>query len=211
MKCTLDDSIVRSLGSLNGLRAVVLSVAPDGLIAWCWSREHKPEIALGFAALDRAATICLEGLGASQQSRNLLLTAQDAWVASWPLDDTNDHKPGRARRGRLVLTTVFDGELLTGMVMVYGIRVRAVVRAALDAAREPTVMQLRRQIVDFVIAAPDPSVALRELAERSKLELRQLERLEQLSEAEQRRLEATVRCSTPSPGPNLSLVVERHA
>ena len=189
MRRTLDNSLQRVLGSLEGLRAVVLSVAPDGLIAWCWSREDKPEIALGFAALDRAATICLEGLGASQNARNLLLTTQDAWVASWPLYDVEDFSPGRER---LVLTTVFDGKLRNGMIMVYGMRVRAQIRTAMNTARAQACMQLRAQLVDFMLAAPDPGAALRDLATTTKLELDQLEHIDQLSEDERQRVAEVV-------------------
>ncbi len=104
MRTILDRSLEEFLGQLPGMRAVVLSVAPDGLLAWCWSRDSKPDIALGFAALDRAATACLENLGASQSSRSLLLTAEDAWVGVWPLDE--DPEPGGPHRPRLVITIV---------------------------------------------------------------------------------------------------------
>lgn len=185
MRQTLDHAVQTTLAPLSGLRAVVLSVAPDGLIAWCWSRDNKPEIALGFAALDRAATLCLQGLGASQRSRSLLLSAEDVWVTSWPLYDSDDVAPGRER---LVLTIVFGGNLRSGMVMVYATRVRAHMRAALDAARSQRCVRLRARLVDLVLNAPDASVALQDLARAAELELEQLGRLDQLDEAAQRRL-----------------------
>lgn len=184
MRRTLDHAVQSILAPLEGLRAVVLSVAPDGLIAWCWSRDDKPEIALGFAALDRAATVCLEGIGASHRSRNLLLSAQDAWIVSWPLYD-DELISGRER---LVLTTVFGGNLRNGMVMVYGTRVRAHIRMAVDAARSQACKQLRERLVDLVLNAPDASVALQDLANAAKIEIDQLDRLDQLGVDAQLRL-----------------------
>jgi hypothetical protein len=187
MKQILNRALREILGPLTGLRAVVLSVAPDGLIAWSWSRDDRHEIALGFAALDRAATVCLEGLGASQRSRSLLLTAQDAWVASWPLYEIPEGEPN-SERERLVITTVFSGELQSGMVMVYGARVRLHIRAALDAAREPELARLRMQLVDHIHGSEDPAKALHDLARAAAIDLRRLDRLDQLSQAEARHL-----------------------
>ena len=187
MKRTLDRALAEIQGSIRGLHAVVLSVAPDGLIAWCWSVDDKPEIALGFAALDRAATICLEGLGASQSSRNLLLTAADAWVAAWPLYDDG---VGEGGRERLVITTVFRGGLQSGMVMVYGSRIRMHVRAALDEARAPRLQGLRARIAERLATTTRAGATLQSIADTAHLELRRLERLEDLSTDELRRLAA---------------------
>jgi hypothetical protein len=200
MRRTLDHAVQTILAPLEGLRAVVLSVAPDGLIAWCWSRDDKPEIALGFAALDRAATVCLEGIGASHRSRNLLLSAEDAWIVSWPLYDDDEPISGRER---LVLTTVFSGNLRNGMVMVYGTRVRAHIRMAVDAARSQSCKQLRERLVDLVLNSPDASVALQDLANAAKIDLDQLDRLDQLGVDAQRRLLALL-----EPAPQ-RLVLER--
>ena len=188
MKRTLDKAIrtmQSTMGPLEQLRAVVLSVSPDGLVAWCWSREQKPEIALGFAALDRAATQCLDGLGASRNLSNLLLRTQGVTVAAWPLYDGEERKPGREQ---LVLTTVFDGDLNGGYVMAYGMRVRAHIRKELDAARTQSCMQLRAKLIEFGLAAANPTHALRELADSSDLEFDQFGRLEELSGDEQERL-----------------------
>ena len=154
MKATLDRALAPLVGPIPELRAVVLSVAPDGLLAWCWSRDDKPEVALNFAALERAATTCLEDLGASQVGRSLLLTAKDSWVASWPLFDSPTDLEARPR---LVITTVFSGELQSGMVMLHGTRIRMQLRAVLTEARKPALAQLRRSIGDRLLASDDPA------------------------------------------------------
>ena len=173
---------------------MVLSVAPDGLIAWCWSRDDKPEIALGFAALERAATVCLQDLGASRGSRSLLLTAQDAWVASWPLSEDEDEDEAGLGRGRLAVTTVFGGQLQSGMVMVYGTRIRVALQAAIEEARGARIEGLRARIVDRLMTAPDVGEMMRSIADAACIELRRLERLEDLSSDELRRLAAATLC-----------------
>lgn len=182
---TLDRAIAELVGPIPGLRAAVLSVAPDSLIAWCWTRHDEPEVALNFARLDRAATVCLEALGASQQGRSMLLSAQDTWIAVWPLEeaDPNDDR----LRARLVLTTVFSGDLQSGMVMVYGRRVVQHLRAAW-AKTQASGEQLREQLADLVLKADEPGVALERVAAGTAIELRRLERVEVLSDEEQQRL-----------------------
>lgn len=195
VKKTLDRALASISGPLVGLRAVVLSAAPDGILAWSWSSDERHEAALGFVALDRAATICLEGLGASQSSRCLLLSAEDTWVASWPLFDASADV-GRGRE-RLVITTVFSGALQSGMVMVYGSRVRMQIRAALAVARTSELIELRSSLARALVAAAAPELALRELCAAADVELSRLQRLEDLSSEERRRLIAGARGHAP--------------
>ena len=187
MKTVLDRAIGSMLSGVKGLRAVVLSVAPDGLIAWSWADDDKHDIALGFAALDRAATVCLGSLGASQASRSMLLTARDTWVAAWPLFDV-DSQEGEPLRERLVITTVFAGELQTGMVMVYGSRVRLHIRDTLLAATEEDKRALRQALVSHLSEAADPCAALECLAKDVDIDLRRLGCPEQLHSSERARL-----------------------
>lgn len=190
MKATLDRALAPLIGPISELRAVVLSIAPDGLLAWCWSRDDKPEVALNFAALDRAATTCLEDLGASQRGRSLLLTAEDTWVASWPLfESATEHEA----RPRLVITTMFSGQLQSGMVMLHGTRIRMQLRAVLTEARRPALIRLRQSIGEQLLASDDPVAALDELATEAGLELRRLTRLERLGDHELQKLEVALR------------------
>ena len=187
MKTVLDRAIGSMISGVKGLRAVVLSVAPDGLIAWSWSDDDKHDIALGFAALDRAATVCLGSLGASQASRSMLLTARDTWVAAWPLFDV-DSRDCELLRERMVITTVFAGELQTGMVMVYGSRVRLHIREALLAATDSGQRALRQALVRHLSEAADPCAALECLASDVDIDLRRLGCPEQLNPSERARL-----------------------
>ena len=183
---TLDRAIAELVGPIPSLRAAVLSVAPDGLVAWCWSREAEREIALHFARLDRAATLCLESLGAAPESRSMMLSARDTWVVAWPLyEDGTDLSHGRAR---MVLTVVFSGELQNGMVVVYGRRVLTHLRTALDSAKLGRCAPLREQLVELILAADEPSAAIERLAAEADIELRRLERLDGLADDEQLRL-----------------------
>ena len=201
MKTILDRALAGVLSEVKGLRAVVLSVAPDGLIAWSWSDNDKHEIALGFAALDRAATVCLESLGASQGSRSLLLTASDSWVASWPLFDLEGLGDVEIRQ-RLVITTVFAGELQNGMVMVYGSRVRRHIREAVKVVREDEDEDMRAALVEHVRAADDGAMAVQRLAAELDIEVRRLGCPEQLGARERQRLKQWVRGSMGA-GPRL--------
>lgn len=185
MNHILDRAIAEIAGPIPSLRAAVLSVAPDSLIAWCWTRHDEPEIALNCARLDRAATVYLEALGAAQQGRNMLVAAQDTWIAVWPLEEPAANED--RLRPRLGLTTVFSGDLQSGMVMVHGRRVLQHLRAAwakTQAGGEP----LRDQLADLVLTADDPGLALERVATASAIELRRLERVEVLSDEEQQRL-----------------------
>ncbi len=185
---SLDRAIAELVGPIPALRAAVLSVAPDGLIAWCWSREAESDVSLNFARLDRAATTCLEALGAAREGRSMMLCARDTWVVSWPLHDDSDPHDGAGEGSRMVLTVVFSGELQNGMVLVYGRRVLAQVRKALDDARAGRCDALREQLVELIVAADDPSAALEQLAAEAEIDLRRLERLEALTQPEQLRL-----------------------
>jgi hypothetical protein len=190
MKRTLDRALSEISGPMVGLRAVVLSAAPDGLIAWSWSRDDRHEPALGFAALDRAATMCLESLGASQRGRSLLLTAEDTWVGAWPLYDLDGGEHGRER---LVITVVFSGALQAGLVMVYGSRIRMHLRVALDEAASAECVNLRAALIERVLMRHDAAFALGRIAEATGVELRRIARPELLSPDERRRLLSTIR------------------
>lgn len=176
MKRTLDRAIADISAPMTGLRAVVLSAAPDGLLAWSWSNDGDPSVALGFAALDRAATMCLESLGASQRGRSLLLTAEDTWVGAWPLHDV-EHSQGRER---LIVTVVFAGTLQAGLVMAYGARIRMHLRAALDQALAPEPARVRAALLEHVLTQDDAALALERLAAASDVPLRALAQPEQL-------------------------------
>ena len=201
MKTILDRALGGVHSGVKGLRAVVLSVAPDGLIAWSWSDNDKHDIALGFAALDRAATVCLESLGASQGSRSLLLTASDSWVASWPLFD-RESLGGVESRQHLVITTVFAGELQNGMVMVYGSRVRTHIRDAVQTVREDEGEDIRAALVEHVRTAADGAMALQRLAAEFDMDVRRLSCPEQLGAQEQQRLRQWAR-GAKGAGPRL--------
>lgn len=188
MNRSLDRAIAELVGSIPALRAVVLSVAPDGLIAWCWSRDGEAEIALGFARLDRAATACLESLDASRQGRSLMLNAKDTWIVSWPMEDdaaAND----TSVTARMVMTAVFSGELQNGMVLLYGRRVLAQLRDVLQQGNTGRAARVREQLVELVALSSDPGAAIERLASDAAVDLRRLERLEALAETEQQRLE----------------------
>lgn len=176
MKRALDHALAELLPTVKGLRAVIVSASPDGVIAWCWSRDGKPDIALGFAALERAASRCIDDLGASQAGRSLLLTAKDAWVAAWPLYEPT----GEDTQPRLAVTTVFEGELQSGMVMVYGTRIRQHLREALDANADAGLDELRVALVERIVASQDPLTALAEASAAAQLEPLALTRLAQL-------------------------------
>lgn len=190
MKRTLDRALAEISSPMNGLRAVVLSAAPDGLIAWSWSSDERHDAALGFAALDRAASMCLEQLGASQRGRSLLLTAEDTWVGAWPLHDLDGRDAGRER---LVITVVFSGTLQAGLVMVYGSRIRMHLRVALDEALTQETTDLRALLVERVLRGENAANHLERIADVSEVQLRRLARPELLSPDEQRRVVAAVR------------------
>lgn len=182
---------------MSGLRAVVLSASPDGMIAWSWACDDKHEGALGFAALDRAATTCLESLGASPGGRSLLLCAQDTWVVAWPLYDLAPHGD---RSERLVITVVFAGELQTGLVMVYGARIRMQIRSALDNVRDAEQERYRRTLIDRVLVDDDAAGKLSQIAAVAGVDLRRIGRPELLNADERRRiLEIAVGHPTRTP------------
>ncbi len=186
MKRILDRALGEVAKPLVGLQAVVLSVAPDGLIPWSWSNDGKHEFALGLVALDCAATSCLEHLGASQASRSLLLKANNTWISSSPLDDVG--VCGGGGSGRLFITTLFTGELQGGMVTIYGSWIRRRVGAALSCALSTELVRLRASLVDYVFAAEDVDTALQDLAVAADIGLRRLARLDRLTPDERRRL-----------------------
>jgi hypothetical protein len=185
MKGTLDRALGEICAPMDGLRAVVLSAAPDGMIAWSWSCDDKHEAALGFAALDRASTICLETLGASQRGRSLLLCAQDTWVAAWPLHDlgTQEHKGER-----LVITVVFAGALQTGLIMIYGARIRMQIRMAVDKVRDADQASYRKTLIDRVLVHEDAAATLTQIAAIAGIDLRRIGRPELLNADERRRI-----------------------
>jgi hypothetical protein len=192
MKGTLDRALAEIAAPMDGLRAVLLSAAPDGMIAWSWSCDDKHEAALGFAALDRAATLSLETLGASQRGRSLLLCAEDTWVAAWPLHDLGPHE----RRGeRLVITVVFAGSLQTGLVMVLGSRIRMQIRMALDKVRDAEQDGYRKTLVDLVLVREEAAAALSEIAVTAGVDLRRIGRPELLNHDERGRILQIARAS----------------
>ncbi len=184
---SLDRAIAELVGPIPALRAAVLSAAPDGLIAWCWSRQGEPEIALEFARLDRAATACLEALGAAPESRSLLLTAKDTWVVASPLEELGVELQTNAR---LVLTIVFSGELQNGMVVVYGRRVLGHLRAVLRQVMSERNAGLRERLVELLVQADDPLDAIEQVAGDAGVGLRALERIEALDDAQHQRVAA---------------------
>ncbi len=193
MKRTLDGALSEILGPMPELQAVLLSAAPDGLIAWYWSRDEDPDIALGFAALDRTATACLEGLGASRRERNLLLTAENVFIAAWPLEES---PPKTAEvqvesSSGLVLTAVFTGGLQRGMVLLHGSRVRLHIRRALEEARARN-PALRAALLGLLCQAEQPAELLVSLAEATNIGLRRIERPETLNRHEQSTLSTEI-------------------
>jgi hypothetical protein len=185
MKGTLDRALAEIAAPMDGLRAVVLSAAPDGMIAWSWSRDDKHDAALGFAALDRAATLCLETLKASPRGRSLLLCAHDTWVAAWPLHEVAPHEP---LGERLVITVVFEGALQTGMIMINGGRIRMQIRTALDKVRDAEQDHYRTTLVDSVLVREDPAGTLSRIAAAAGIDLRRIGRPELLNADERRRI-----------------------
>lgn len=184
MKRDFEQALAELLPATKGLRAVIVSAAPDGLIAWCWSRDDKPDIALGFAALERAAARCIDELGASQQGRSMLLTAQNVWVASWPLGESRSDE-----RSHLVVTTVFEGQLQNGMIMLYGQRIR---QRLSELLRDRELAALRRSLAAHMHAAEDPLAALRELAAATGLDPLGMDQLSALSPASRARLQSAI-------------------
>jgi hypothetical protein len=187
MKRALDDAFVEVADQLPTLLAVVLSVAPDGVIAWAWSRDHQPKRALAFAALQRTATLCLDGLEDGGQLERLLLTSDKTWIASRPL---RDREPGGERldRAHLVLTTAFSGELQTGMSVVHGARVRARVRDIVDAHARVECLELRDRLVELLQTDAGGLDAMRELCDELGLEPAALARLAELEREPRRQL-----------------------
>lgn len=195
MKGTLDRALAEISAPMDGLRAVVLSAAPDGMIAWSWSCDDKHEAALGFAALDRAATLCLETLGAAQRGRSLLLCAEDTWVVAWPLHDLDTHEPAGER---LVITVVFAGALQTGLVMVYGARIRMQIRTTLDKVRDAEQDHYRKSLVERLLVREDAPSMLSQIATAAGIELRRIGRPELLNADERRRILQIARESSPT-------------
>ncbi|NVB42566.1 hypothetical protein G6O69_32380 [Pseudenhygromyxa sp. WMMC2535] len=186
MKPSLDRALAEIIGPMEGLRAVVLSIAPDGLIAWSWERNAKHDIALGFAALNRAASTCFESLGASQRDRSVLLNAKNSCVAVWPLEELAE--TDTLENGRMTLTVVFSGRMQSGMVMLYGNRIRLHLRQALAAARCDELSALRSELVELLEGSEEPDALLAKLSQDGGVELRRLARLEALSERERTHL-----------------------
>jgi hypothetical protein len=155
------------------------------MIAWSWSCDDKHEAALGFAALDRAATICLETLGASQRGRSLMLCAEDTWVAAWPLHELGTHEHVGER---LVITVVFAGALQTGLVLIYGARIRMQIRMAVDKLRDADQEHYRNTLVDHVLEHEDAAATLTQIATTAGIDLRRIGRPELLNPDERRRI-----------------------
>jgi len=187
---SLDHAIAELIGPIPELRAAVLSVAPDGLVGWCWSREAEPEISLCLTQLERAVSACQEALGAARDSRSLMLTAKDTWVVARPLRDTSADDGQTCVR--LILTIVFSGDLQTGMVISHARRVFAHLSAAVDNASQGWCEQLRAQLLELVLSADDASAMIEHLAADAAIELRRLDRIETLGEQEQLRLAAAI-------------------
>lgn len=191
MKRALDDALAQLSEELPTLLAVVLSVAPDGVIAWAWSRNDEPEQALGFAALHRATTLCLEGLDEGEQLQRLLLTSTTTWVTSRPLLDPSE--PGqRRRREHLVLTTAFHGQLPAGMAVVHSARVRKRLSAIIDCLEHPEIVELREALIELVMSATDPLARVAALVHDAELDASMLAHLDQLGPEQRERLAASL-------------------
>lgn len=188
MDATLERTLAKLGAAIPQLQAVVLSAAPDGLIAWCWTRDRQADIALGFAALDRAAAQCLEGLGSDLDSRSLMLTTDAHSVCAAPLREVGE--VGRELSPKLVLTSVFAGEIQRGMVMLHGTRIRMRVREALDGvwAGGPW----RRELAEFLLGREAPELALARLSETSGVELQRLSHASELDARERESVRAAI-------------------
>lgn len=191
MKQTLDRAVAQVHQDLPTLLAVVLSVAPDGVIAWSWSRDLEPGRAVGYAALHRAATSCVDGPGVGQRLRRLLLMSDTTWVTSRPLRDS-DEDGESGQRAYLVITTAFDGDIQRGLAVVHAARVRDRVRTCVDAQAQPKCVALRDALVELVLNDDQPLGLIRELASETQVDPAHLTCLDELDLEQQRRLAACI-------------------
>lgn len=185
MKATLDRALADTSQSMTGLCAVVLSAAPDGLIAWSWSRDGRHDGALGFTALDRAATVCLESMKASERGRCLVLSCEDTWVLAWPL-----HENASTERERLVITTVFAGTLEAGMgmFMVWSSRIRKQIALTLNGLLDRDYQHYRTILAERMLARDDAVATLRGIATAAGVDLQRIGRPELLDHDERSRV-----------------------
>lgn len=190
MKQALDRGLAQLHHDLPALLAIVLSVAPDGVIAWSWSRDHEPGRALGYAALHRAATLCVDGPGEGQRLRRLLLMSDTTWITSRPLRDVDEEAGESGRRAYFVVTTAFRGDTQSGRAVVHAARVRDRIREVIDAQAQPQRLELRDALVELIVTDHEPLALLREVAFEAQLEPARLTCLEGLNLEEQRRLAA---------------------
>ena len=189
MRQALDDAFEQVAQELPTLLAMVLSIDPDATITWAWSSDHEPRRALGFAALHRAATMCLDGLDGQQQLQRLLLTSNLSWITSQPLHSPND-RLARAGRPHFVVTTAFCGDIRAGAAVVQTARLRDRIKAIVDAHAEPRLVVLRDGLVELLTVHDDPLACLASLSEDTGIEVTDLGRLDRLSPQHQLSLTA---------------------
>jgi len=186
VKRALDAAFEEVSAQLPRLHTVVLSVAPDGVVAWAWSRARRPEQGLGFAALQRAVTSCIDALDGDGRLERLLLTSDKSWVMSRPLRDDET----RSGKSHLVLTTAFSGELPAGMAMVQAARIRAQVRDIVDLHAQTELRSLRDELLERVRGDERGPGYLRSLCSELDLEPSALARFDQLDDEQRQRLAA---------------------
>ncbi|MFV8751522.1 hypothetical protein ACNOYE_13335 [Nannocystaceae bacterium ST9] len=181
LKDELERALFEDGTPTEGLRTVVVSAMPDGLVVWSWVEPGRAIAAHEFAALGRAAAACLLGLAVESSAMTLALRVDALQVYSWPL--TAD--------GRLVVHFVFDGDLLAGLARTQSERLRDRLLAAVSSAGLLRHDPLRESLIDLLLL-DSPEVALLELVERSGLSLAELEWPEVLAESSRIELSAAV-------------------
>ncbi len=192
MRKALDDAFADISDELPTLLAMVLSIGPDATITWAWSCDHEPRRALGFAALHRAATMCLDGLDGEQPLQRLLLTSRASWISSQPLRIPEDDSTQR-RGPHFVVTAAFCGEIQAGMAVVQSARLRERIKAIVDIHREPDCVELRDALVELLSCEPAPVSCLAELSEDTGVAPAELGRLDLLNRQRQLELLGWVR------------------
>lgn len=168
--------------NVEGLQAVVISAMPDGLIVWSWALDSRSNIALHFAALDRAASTCLYNLGTSAAAMSLSLRTEDLQIVSWPMGEFEASDAAVGHRSGLVANFVFDGDVLPGMAMAHGKRALAQLERALDEAGVLRHDEVRAALVAELLAVEDPCALVGRLARRTGLSFEALTRPEGLDE-----------------------------
>ena len=193
MRQALDDAFADIAEEHPALLAVVLSIDPDATISWAWSSDHEPRRALGFAALHRAATMCLDGLEGEQRLHRLLLSSNASWIASRPLRSPEENGGSQLAGPHYVVTTAFCGDIQPGMAVVKTARLRDSIKQIVDAHAEPQCMELRDGLVELIAGEGDPLACLTELSKETEIGLAELTRLDQLSAPSRQALLAWLR------------------